>query len=285
MVRRGETSERDPVTRLVKPRVRVLDKREPVRHALGAITDRRDLYPIVADHGAPYGIVTARGFMRRSMDADARIEKHAHATGKIDEETTVQEAARVLAERHAPFMPVTRSGHLAGAVRAVDIAAAIRPEGAAESVTHVVPLLAESDTIGAAIHHFTTTHSPILPVIDASGRVVAILQDRDLLPAIFGAERRPAGHLDFSMAEHESILDLPIKSFTVAQFSRVAPQADMADVQEGLEAYGSVVVASDTDVRGVITPLDLLRGTQPGEPTATELRIVPKRGPSAERLR
>lgn len=282
MARRVTDSEEESVSRIVKARVKALDKRDPVRLALGALIRDSEPLPIIMDHTRPFGIVTPKQFMRRSVNPEARIEKAVHSTGVIHEDDTMAVAARALADRDAPFMPVAREGgKLAGAVRAKDVIHHLTHlDGHAASYTREVPFLSRTETLGDAIHHFAGTNAPILPVIDANGRVESVLRARDLLGAIFNPQRRPAGHVDFAMAEDHSRLELPVAHFMTASYRELKPDAGVDACLQALRDFTAVVVAAGTDVRGVLTPLDLVKGAGGEVPmTESELRIVPKRQP------
>jgi CBS domain-containing protein len=120
----------------------------------------------------------------------------------------------------------------------------------------LVHTLGPGDTIGHAAAQLDRWGVAAAPVLDASHRLVGVVDEHDLLTrvAATGSVRSRSG--EYSSPSSDTVSTV----MTTAVFT-VGPDADIADVATTMLDRGarSVVVIAEAEVVGVLSPWDMLR--------------------------
>ena len=148
-----------------------------VRHELTGL-------PIIrSSDGKLVGIVSRRDLFR-NFDEDqlSLIMKKGIIT--VTPDTTVQEAARIFSEKRIHRLPVVEDGRLVGIVTPTDLLPLVKEMKTtvvAEELIRTTCVTAfEGEPLTYTIPSMRISDVPALPVLDANGKLVGILTDRDL---------------------------------------------------------------------------------------------------------
>jgi CBS domain-containing protein len=113
----------------------------------------------------------------------------------IGPESTLQEAARLMARERLHHLPVIEGGRLAGIVSASDLIGRDAPDGARRCVGDVMQrdpvTLGRTSTLQDAAALLASGGHHSLPVVDPDGKVVGIVTSTDLITVLL--RQLPAG--------------------------------------------------------------------------------------------
>jgi CBS domain-containing protein len=122
-----------------------------------------------------------------------------------------------------------------------------------------VTTIEQSATCHDAVGHMHRARVRHLPVVDAGGRLVGIVTDRDLRHRLFA----PEVFRDIGRVPVERLLKgVTVAAIMSAPVITVRPEADLADAARLMleDKVGSIpVVGEDGRVAGIVTETDLLR--------------------------
>ena len=124
-----------------------------------------------------------------------------------------------------------------------------------EIMNSPVVTVKHDDQVDAAFDLMQEHKFKHLPVIDADGRIVGVLSDRDIRNIAFACEARPKGTSDYIFAQTE-VHEIMTKNIVTA--------ASDASMQEALEkmtarSIGCLPIVEDERVVGILSATDFLR--------------------------
>ena len=140
--------------------------------------------PVIrASDGKLMGVVSRRDVFRKfDEDQLSLVMKKGCIT--ISPEATVEEAARIFSEKRIHRLPVVEDGKLVGIITPTDLLRLVKDMKSlllAEDVIRTTCVTAyENEPLSYTVPAMRISDVPALPVLDAHGKLVGILTDRDL---------------------------------------------------------------------------------------------------------
>ena len=140
--------------------------------------------PVIrASDGKLMGVVSRRDVFRKfDEDQLSLVMKKGCIT--ISPEASVEEAARIFSEKRIHRLPVVEDGKLVGIITPTDLLRLVKDMKSpllAEDVIRTTCVTAyENEPLSYTVPAMRISDVPALPVLDAHGKLVGILTDRDL---------------------------------------------------------------------------------------------------------
>ena len=140
--------------------------------------------PVIrASDGKLMGVVSRRDVFRKfDEDQLSLVMKKGCIT--ISPEATVEEAARIFSEKRIHRLPVVEDGKLVGIITPTDLLRLVKDMKSpllAEDVIRTTCVTAyQNEPLSYTVPAMRISDVPALPVLDAHGKLVGILTDRDL---------------------------------------------------------------------------------------------------------
>lgn len=140
--------------------------------------------PVVrASDGKLMGVVSRRDIFRK-FDEDQLSLIMKKQCISIDSDTSIREAARIFAEKRIHRLPVVEDGKLVGIVTPTDILVEIKDMKTAMTSEEVIRTTCvtayEDEPLSYTVAAMRISDVSAVPVLDARGKLVGILTDRDL---------------------------------------------------------------------------------------------------------
>ena len=140
--------------------------------------------PVIrASDGKLMGVVARRDVFRK-VDEDQLSLVMKKGCITISPEATVEEAARIFSEKRIHRLPVVEDGKLVGIITPTDLLRLVKDMKSpllAEDVIRTTCVTAyENEPLSYTVPAMRISDVPALPVLDAHGKLVGILTDRDL---------------------------------------------------------------------------------------------------------
>ncbi|MDR0888145.1 MAG: CBS domain-containing protein [Candidatus Methanoplasma sp.] len=237
--------------------------------------------PVVrASDGKLMGIVSRRDIFRK-LDEDqlSLIMKKGCIT--IGPDATVAEAAQVLADRRIHRLPVVEDGKLVGIITPTDLLKEIKDMKtvmtAEEAIRTTCVTAFEDEPLAYTVTAMRISDVSAVPVLDARGKLVGILTDRDL----FSDQTKDAeamsklGIEDSNLAGYRNVLplfyaatnkyisdDCKVKDYMIKDPITVFKKTPLHDVARIMAQrdFGQIPVHGTKDeIVGMIYDLDVLR--------------------------
>ncbi|HWG89892.1 MAG TPA: CBS domain-containing protein [Candidatus Thermoplasmatota archaeon] len=251
------------IDHLVETDFKAVDKRDGVAAATGYLLGDTDRVPIVTDHERPWGVLNERGFMRTRVHPYERVENYTLGTGALTTDLTLEETVRRMAAASVDHFPVEERGRLIGYVSALRVLEELEVDLPAHRLLDEVPHLREDQSAGDAIHFFHDTKVAVLPVVDASGHLAAVLHRRDIVPIGLNNDRGLGGRT-YAGGERNHFSDIEVKGLMETSYGTVRPNDAFDHVVEVLKQFRAAVVVDEQDrPLGVITPTGAVKRIAP----------------------
>ncbi len=237
--------------------------------------------PVVrSSDGKLMGIVSRRDVFRKfDEDQLSLIMKKDCIT--VSPDTTVEEAARIFSTRRIHRLPVVEDGRLIGIVTPTDLLPLVKDMKTSMSAEDVIRTTCvtsyENEPLEYTIASMRISDVPAVPVLDAHGKLVGILTDRDLfsdqaknvedLKALGIADignmagARNVLPLFYTATDKVSAEDSTVKDFMVKDPYSVFKKTSLSEVAKAMLAsdFGQVPVHGNKgELVGMIYDVDVL---------------------------
>lgn len=228
--------------------------------------------PVVDAAGRVVGILSDRDLLARTGGDPARVvpgivsDAMSAPAIHVGPDTSLEEAAAILVRREIDALPVVEGGELVGLLTTTDVLGHVaqcavpgppREPTVGDAMGPGVDAIHADDLLADAAAQMTFLRVRHLPVVDAGGRVVGILSDRDIRSATGG------GLLEGGWDERRAyVRGIEVGSVMTRSVRTARPEQPLSDVIEALVegGFGAMpVVDAEDRLVGIVSYVDVLR--------------------------
>jgi CBS-domain-containing membrane protein len=236
---------------------------DPLRTAAETIlwTEHRHL-PVLSKRDI-VGVVSERDFLRHADDLAQPVrEVMSHPAITISADESIDTAARRIALHRIGCLPVLHQGELIGVVTASDLLRGYlrakrdhpRPGtfSARDAMTHPPVTASPGEYLVNAIAKMQMAAVRHLPVVDAEGRLIGILSDRDIRLEVSSLEG------SFPRLKDDAV---HVRSVMKENVASVRPDATAGDLMTAFSSFrvGALPVVDETNrLIGIVSYVDVL---------------------------
>jgi CBS domain-containing protein len=222
--------------------------------------------PVLAvfnEKGEYSAVITRRWIARSRLDpSNTKVKSLMRSAPKVEEDTSISEAARLMIESNIRRLPVFSGEKLVGFVTDEDLIHGVVLERwgsrkIREIMSEKPVVLEEDESVGAALSLFREHDISHVPVVK-NGRLTGLLSVHDVIENIFQPkERQTYGEI---VGEKVPVLSVPVKGIMSRPAITVLPTNRLRYAVEKMHSLdiSSLVVVQRKRPVGILTKLDFL---------------------------
>ncbi len=261
--------ERTSVEKIIDKDFLKLDSEETVSRLFGQMSKTGKQCGVVFSNGDFFGIVSARGVLRKRTDfSTMKVKSVIEKTPVLTRDTSLMKAAELMFVSDSRFLPVVEEGNVFGVVCADSIIreaverSPLASLKAKELATMGPVVLGEKESIDKAISLMKEKGVNRIIATDGTGKAIGILSMHDIMVKhlIHSTGQRPALSLPLHGHSREKISTLksPISNEISPLTKTLDPGKKIAPLLEDIGAGYSFVLTEKSKPVGIITRRDLL---------------------------
>ena len=227
---------------------------------------KKDTPPVIGvlnEKGKYAGIIARKWIVRARLDpATTKVKTLMRPAPKIEPDTSLGKAARLMIESGVRQAPVFEHGKLRGFITEdAIIHATVAQEWGntpVEKIMTKAPYTVEAHrSVGAVLSLFKEHNISHMPVVD-KGKLVGMVSTQDIIENVFQPQRRQT--LGEIKGEKWQVLSIPAKGIMKSPVLTVKPETTLREAEKKMHDFNvhSLVVTSNERIIGIVTRLDFL---------------------------